>query len=69
MRTQRHSASVIMSGMAIPMAAKTIWKPSDIAIWLRAAKRSVMMDCQVPSDAMVEKTDRRRSASTTMRRD
>src|SRR5688500_12504476 len=40
-RRHRHSASTIRSGMAIPISAKMMWKPSDIAIWVRAARRSV----------------------------
>ena len=41
-RRQRHSASTISSGIAMPISANTMWKPSDSAIWVRAAKRSVM---------------------------
>jgi predicted protein tyrosine phosphatase len=41
-RSQRASAMTIMRGSATPMTAKMIWKASDIAIWERAAKRSLM---------------------------
>src|SRR5215204_2114908 len=40
-RRHRHSASTIISGIAIPISANTMWKPSEIAIWVRAASRSV----------------------------
>src|SRR5215204_5881723 len=40
-RRHRHSASTISRGMAIPISANTMWKPSENAIWVRAASRSV----------------------------
>src|SRR2546423_249484 len=39
-RSQRSSASTIRSGSAIPIAAKTMWKASDTAIWARAKRTS-----------------------------
>src|SRR6266702_6454913 len=39
---QRRSASTIMSGMAIPMTANTMWKARDTPICERAARRSDM---------------------------
>ena len=41
---QRHSASTIMSGRPIPITANRMWKPSDPAISVRAACKSVMMN-------------------------
>src|SRR2546427_1088883 len=41
-RSQRHSASAIMKGMATPIDAKIMWKANDMAICERAASRSVM---------------------------
>src|SRR2546422_7636697 len=41
---QRRSASTIMSGMAIPMTANTMWKARDTPICERAARRSDMED-------------------------
>jgi len=43
-RRQVHSASTIISGIAIPISANTMWKPSDSAICVRAAKRSDMQE-------------------------
>ena len=40
-RSQRHSARTIIKGSATPQAAKMMWKPRDMAIWERAARRSV----------------------------
>src|SRR5207253_5629744 len=37
---QRRSASTIMSGMAIPMTANTMWKARDTPICERAASKS-----------------------------
>src|SRR3989441_12987019 len=39
---QRRPASTIMSGMAIPMTANTMWKARDTPICERAARRSDM---------------------------
>src|SRR5438105_1740863 len=41
-RSQRHSASAIMKGMATPIDAKIMWKANDMAICERAASRSGM---------------------------
>src|SRR5436309_4684702 len=40
-RSHHSSAIAISTGIAMPMAAKTIWNASDIAIWERAAARSL----------------------------
>ena len=37
---QRRSATTIMSGIAIPTTAKTMWNASEIPICERAARRS-----------------------------
>jgi hypothetical protein len=42
LRSHFHSAIIINSGIAIPIAAKMMWKASDIAICERAAIRSSM---------------------------
>ena len=44
-RSQRPSAMIMSRGMAIPATAKTMWKPSETAICVRAAVRSVMRGC------------------------
>ena len=36
-RIHRHSAISISSGIATPIAAKIMWKPSESSIWIRAA--------------------------------
>jgi hypothetical protein len=36
-RSHRRSASTIITGIAMPMTAKTMWKARDIAICERAA--------------------------------
>jgi hypothetical protein len=33
----------IISGSAIPIEAKMMWKPREIAIWSRAASKFVMV--------------------------
>src|SRR3954470_10106925 len=39
-RRHRHSASTISTGIAIPISANTMWKPSEMPICRRAASRS-----------------------------
>ena len=46
-RSHRHSAIAIMRGKAMPIAAKMMWKPRDMAICERAAIRSVMIPLSV----------------------
>jgi hypothetical protein len=41
-RSHRRSATTMSTGMAMPTIAKMMWKPSDMAICERAARRSVM---------------------------
>src|SRR6266571_1635218 len=41
LRSHHSSAIAISTGIAMPMAAKTMWNASDIAIWARAAARSL----------------------------
>ena len=36
-RIQRRSAISSMTGIAMPTAANSMWKPSEISIWTRAA--------------------------------
>jgi len=40
-RSHIHSATTIISGIAIPTAAKMMWNASDIAICERAANKSL----------------------------
>jgi hypothetical protein len=39
------------------MAAKTMWKPSDIAIWERAANKSVMAQTRMRTLATIPQKD------------
>jgi hypothetical protein len=39
-RSHRHSATAMSAGIPIPTTAKMMWKPSETAIWDRAASRS-----------------------------
>jgi len=41
-RSHCRSESTISNGIPIPRTAKMMWNPSDIAIWARAARRSLM---------------------------
>jgi len=45
---QRRSATTISTGMAMPMAANTMWNASDTPIWERAARRSDMASQNTP---------------------
>src|SRR5438034_6782654 len=41
LQSQSASAMAMSTGMPMPIAANTMWKASDIAIWERAARRSL----------------------------
>src|SRR5689334_2884898 len=43
-RCHRHSATTMSTGIAMPTIAKRMWKPSDMAICERAARRLGMAD-------------------------